>query len=65
MNISVRTGLEIAAVVLLLFSALLDPLVTFALAAVLIAALLGSEFMRRGRASWTCQRAGSSIQYAP
>ena len=50
MNISVRTGLEIAAVVLLLFSALLDPLVTFALAAVLIAALLGSEFMRRGRA---------------
>ena len=50
MNISVRSGLEIAALVLLLFSALLDPRVTFVLAVVLIVALLAAAYLGRARA---------------
>ena len=47
-------GLEIAAIVLLLFSAMLDPMLTFGLAAALVAGAvvltyLGEERLHRGR----------------
>jgi hypothetical protein len=49
-----HTGLEIAAIVLLLFSAMLDPLLTFGLAAALVAGAfvlvyLGEDRLHRGR----------------
>ena len=40
-----HSGLEIAAIVLLLFSAMLDPRLTFALAAVLIAAVVVATYL--------------------
>ena len=51
LSTSIRTGLEIAAIVLLLFTALLDARITVVLAAALIVPLLGVEFTHRGRAS--------------
>ena len=54
MTIRRHRGLEIAAIVLLLFSAMLDPMLTFGLAAALVAgavvlAYLGEERLHRGR----------------